>query len=284
MAVYQKHNPKHKDVPMTWEEDGYTVTRTTAWSAPGCHEGCGVLCYVKDGKLEKVEGDKEHPFNLGKLCPRCLCVPDVVNHPDRITSPLVRDPSKRGDPNAWEPISWDDAYDLWESEFKRIQEKYGPMTVQGIQGTGRNFMWENQRLCYSMGSPHVTSYSTGLACWMPRMVAHVLTVGNYTQVDCSQIFEDRYDHPEYKIPEVIVIWGSDSTKSSSDGFFGAWLIELAQKGSKFITIDPRLTWFSANSEIWLQIRPASDSAVAISFLKTIIDEDLYSHEFVEDWC
>ena len=36
----------HKDLPTTWEEDGYVVTRTTAWSAPGCHSGCGIICYV----------------------------------------------------------------------------------------------------------------------------------------------------------------------------------------------------------------------------------------------
>ncbi|MCL1846411.1 MAG: molybdopterin-dependent oxidoreductase, partial [Coriobacteriia bacterium] len=158
MSNYIKENPLHKDVPLSWEEDGYTVTRTTAWSAPGCHEGCGVLCYVKDGKLVKVEGDPEHPFNQGKICPRCIAVPDVVNHPDRIRTPLKRDPSKRGDPDAWEPISWDEAYDLWETEFKRLQAEYGPLTVQGFQGTGRNIMWENQRLVYSMGSPHGVSY------------------------------------------------------------------------------------------------------------------------------
>ncbi|MCL1847272.1 MAG: molybdopterin-dependent oxidoreductase, partial [Coriobacteriia bacterium] len=131
--------------------------------------------------------------------------------------------------------------------------------------------------------PHGVSYGSGLACWMPRMVAHVVTVGNYTQVDCSQIFEDRWDHEGFKIPEVIVVWGNDCTKSSSDGFFGSWLVECMQRGSRVITIDPRLTWFAARSEIWLQNRPASDSAVAIAFLKTIIDEDLYDHEFVDLW-
>ena len=38
-----------------WQDGEYTVTRTTAWSGPGCHDGCGVLYYTKDGKLEKVE-------------------------------------------------------------------------------------------------------------------------------------------------------------------------------------------------------------------------------------
>ena len=37
-----------------WQDGEYTVTRTTAWSGPGCHDGCGVLYYTKDGKLEKM--------------------------------------------------------------------------------------------------------------------------------------------------------------------------------------------------------------------------------------
>ena len=34
-----------------WEEDGYTVTRTYNYSAPGCHDSCGILAYTKDNKL-----------------------------------------------------------------------------------------------------------------------------------------------------------------------------------------------------------------------------------------
>ena len=55
-----------------WEEDGYTVTRTYTYSAPGCHDSCGVLMYTKDGKLEKVEGDPLDPCANGRLCMRCL--------------------------------------------------------------------------------------------------------------------------------------------------------------------------------------------------------------------
>lgn len=43
---------KHWD-EVEWQDGDYTVTRTTAWSAPGCHDGCGVLYYTKDGKLER---------------------------------------------------------------------------------------------------------------------------------------------------------------------------------------------------------------------------------------
>jgi anaerobic selenocysteine-containing dehydrogenase len=43
-------------------EKGVEVFRTTTWSpGAGCHGGCGVLAYIKDGKLVKVEGDPDHP-------------------------------------------------------------------------------------------------------------------------------------------------------------------------------------------------------------------------------
>ena len=48
-----------KERKWCWEEDGYKVVRSIARTGPGCHEGCGVLLYVRDGKLEKVEGIKE---------------------------------------------------------------------------------------------------------------------------------------------------------------------------------------------------------------------------------
>ena len=63
-----------------WQEGEYTVTRTTHWSAPGCHMGCGVLLYAKDGRLVKVEGDPLNPVNNGKLCMRCLNLVEAVNH------------------------------------------------------------------------------------------------------------------------------------------------------------------------------------------------------------
>ena len=84
---------------VTWEENGCTVTRTTHWSAPGCHDGCAVLLHVKDGKLVKVEGDPASPYNKGRLCMRCLAMPSYVNDDSRVKWPLRR-VGERGE-NKW---------------------------------------------------------------------------------------------------------------------------------------------------------------------------------------
>ncbi len=56
-----------------------------------------------------------------------------------------------------------------------------------------------------------------------------------------------------------------------------------KRGTKLITIDPRLSWFASRSKHWLQLRPGTDGALAMGFLKIIINEDLYDRDFVEKW-
>ena len=45
--------------------------------------------YVKDGVLEKIEGDPENPYNQGRLCPRCLAFKEMLYHEDRLRYPCL---------------------------------------------------------------------------------------------------------------------------------------------------------------------------------------------------
>lgn len=92
-----------------WKEGEFDVFRSTHWSAPGCHNGCGLVYYVKDGVLDHVEGDPRAAFNQGRLCIRCLNQLEAIYGKDRIVHPMRRDPAKRGDNDAWEQCSWDEA-------------------------------------------------------------------------------------------------------------------------------------------------------------------------------
>ena len=113
------------------------IVRTTTWSAgPGCHGGCGAKVHVKDGRVVKIEGDEDHPWNQGKLCVRALAMTQYIYHPDRVTYPLKR-VGKRGE-GKWERISWDEAFDTIEKKFKDIREQHGAESVIFAQGTGRD--------------------------------------------------------------------------------------------------------------------------------------------------
>lgn len=97
-------------------------------------------------------------------------------------------------------------------------------------------------------------------------------------------FPDRYDNPEWVAPKNIFVWGNNPLIANADGNLGHWVIDCMKRGSKLIVVDPRLTWLAAKADLWLQIRPGTDSMLALSMGKYIMENDLYDHEFVEKWC
>ena len=273
-----------RDKPWQYKEDGLTVTRGNAWTGPGCHLGCAVKLFTNaDGKLVKVEGDPESQYTQGRLCVRCLALPEVTNSPLRLQYPMKRAKADRGK-DKFERISWDEAFDIVETKFNAYKEEFGAESVMFMQGTGRDNMHYQTRLCYSFGSPNSTNFFSGCACYAPRVAGLIATTGAFWVADCSFQFVDRYDNPEYTVPELMIIWGNYPLASNSDGFYGHVVVDLMRRGMKTIMIDPRVTWLSVHSEQHLRVRPGTDAALALAMLNVVINEDLYDHEFVDKWC
>ena len=87
-----------------------------------CSGGCGTICSARNGELINLEGDPDHPVNMGGLCPKGAAMWGLRNivtperkaklHPDRVLTPLVRRPGSK----TWEKISWDEAIDAIAKE------------------------------------------------------------------------------------------------------------------------------------------------------------------------
>jgi len=272
-------------VPGRWQEGDLTVTRGHAWTAPGCHDGCGVLCYTdKEGNLVKVEGDPENPYNQGRLCVRCLAMPEVIKNERRLLHPMKRAREFRGQADKWEQISWDEAYDIIEENFNRIKAEHGAESVIFCWGTGRDIGMVH-RLCFAFGSPNLMNYGfSGIACFIPRMVSTQMLQGYLYTVDCSQHFPNRYNAEGYHVPDVLLIWGNNPLNSNADGFYGHWVIDCMKRGTQIIVIDPRVNYLATRAKIHMRVRPGCDAAIALAMLHVIIAEDLYDHDFVDKWC
>ena len=268
-----------------WKEGDLTATRTTMWSGPGCHEGCQVIFYTDDdGKLVKVEGDPNSPFNQGRLCMRCLELPELVNHEERLRYPMKR-AGKRGE-DKWERVSWDEAYDIIEEKVRAFQEKDGPESIISMIGTGRNVSQVIAHNQYAnFGGPDLTlCFLSGDSCMLPRTALCYVVMGNQWVADMSQFRPDRYENdPEWQIPECIVIWGTNPVVCNSDAFLGHWIVEAMKRGSELVTIDPQLTWIASKSKYWLRLRPGTDAALALGMMNVIIGEDLVDHDFIDKW-
>ena len=289
MSIYQEFldsvdRKAYHEGEWQWEEDGYTVTRTYHYSPPGCHTSCGILLYVKDGKVEKVEGDPLDPCTNGKLCIKCLTLDESINNPDRLKYPMKR-AGERGE-NKWERISWDEAYDIIEEKVKSIWETDGGNAIICVHGTGRNINWQVPFFGQAgLKTPNISTFGfTGFSCYMPRICGSIAPFGDFPIVDASQTHPDRYNNPEWVPPEVLVVWGNEPLASNADGYIGHWLVMCVQMGTKIISIDPRLTWWGVRAEYWLQLRPGTDAALACAWLNVIINEGLYDAEYVSMWC
>jgi len=268
-----------------YQEGDLTVTRTCQWSAPGCHQGCSLLFYTdKDGKLVKVEGDPRSPVTDGRLCMRCLAMVEAVYHPERIIHPLIR-VGEKGE-NKWKQITMDEAYDTVIKWVEEITEKWGAHAIATGAGTGRNATWQANVL--GKGGFKSPNDSAGLlagnCCYTPRMNAMNAFMGSTFIADCGQLNEGRFDHPEYRRPDLMIVWGNNPLRANADGFFGHWVIDCMQRGMKLFVVDPQVTWLSAHAEKYIQLRPGTDGALGMALCNVMIQEDLYDHEFVENWC
>jgi len=230
-----------------------------------CHGGCGVLIYLKDGKVEKIAGDPDCPINHGTLCTKGIASAQLAYHPDRLTHPVRRIGPKAS--GKWERISWDEALDTIAERILYYKEKFGAESIVPGYGTGR----ENEAVIYRfanlLGTPNVLT--AGHFCYGPRIATSILTCGTNPIVD----YENH--------PKCIMVWGNNLVISNPDCYKGEPFSVSLDKGAKLIAVDPRLTRIAARSNIWLQLRPGTDTALALGMLNVIVNEELYDREFVE---
>jgi anaerobic selenocysteine-containing dehydrogenase len=272
--------------PWRYEEDGLTVTRSSVWSPPGCHPvGCGLKLYVdKDGKLVKVEGDENHPVTQGRLCPRCITMKDYVYNPSRIIHPMKRDPKDRGKADKWVQITREEAFDLIEKEYNRITGKYGRESCVIFAGTGREGGTMMPYGSSVFRTPNYCYTQSGYACYIPRLASASYLIGvTYPEADYAGGLPGRYEDPAYEVPECLILWGKAPLESNPDGFFGHSIIDLMRRGTRIITIDPRVNWLSTRADYHLRLRAGTDTALAMAMLNIIIKEELYDKDFVESW-
>lgn len=267
-------------------EDGTVVTRTCAWSPPGCHAvGCGVKLFVKDGELVKVEGDPEHPLTRGRLCVRCLAFKEYLEHPDRLRHPMKRAREDRGK-DKWERITWDEATQIIVEKVNEIKEKWGPESIILYGGTGR----EPVRYAFAMqaqalGTPNYCYAQSGWSCMGPRNTAFNLLMGSpYLEYDYGGGLPLKWDDPDFVLPEYVLLVGKEPLKSNPDGLFGHALLECMKRGTKLIIVDPRTPWVATRADEHVALRPNTDAAFVLAVLNVICSEDLVNHDFIDRWC
>ncbi len=229
--------------------------------------GCGIYCYVRDGRLVRVEGMKESPRNRGKLCPRAFASAQWLYSPQRLKYPLKRTGNK-GE-GKFEKIGWEEALDIIASKLLEQKERYGPESMAILSPARRSYSDFLYRFLVVHGSPN---YGHSGICAVQRAFGFAYTLG-VTMLA-----------PDYDNADLIIIWGANPVYSGTPQGALDRILNAKDRGAKLVVVKPQMQPDAAKADVWMPVRPGTDGALALAMLNVVINENLYDGEFVDKWC
>ena len=230
-----------------------------------CEASCGVRMTIDDaGVITDVRGDEEDPFSRGYVCPKVMGLVDVHQDPDRLTTPVRR----RG--SDWEPIGWDEAFDLVASRLRAIRRAHGADAVAVYQGnpTAHNLglLTYGQLFLRRLGTRNL--YSATSADQLPHMLSSLLMFGNQLLLPVPDI--DRTDYFLVLGANPVVSNGSLMTAPDVKRRITA----LRARGGTLVVVDPRKSETARLADRHLFIRPGTDALFLFGLLHTLYGEGL----------
>lgn len=226
-----------------------------------CHQKCHLTGQVSDGKLVGIEGAD---------CIKGRTIPDLVYHPDRVLYPQKRVGEKGS--GKWERISWDQAIEEIAAKMNEVIDEYGSETVFLSTGSGQkqigNQACEIGKKFFDTAQTHWGRYT----CIIPQATADFATAGETLAYEYC---------PEYSKSKLIMLWGAnlDMTCPAQARDIKA----AVRDGAKLIVVDPRAIPMAKRADLWLKIKPGTDTALGLGMINVIINEELYDKDFVKNW-
>ncbi len=236
------------------------VPGKATWYASTCRQcpaGCGVLAKNREGRVIKLEGNPLHPVNQGALCQRGQAALQDVYHPDRLTTPLLR--QKDG----WRPVSFSRAEAILKTRARRAAEK-GPDRVRMLTGTVGNSMM-------SLATQTLQNLQSAPPVVYEPYAYESLKAANEKVFNVNGLIAYRMEKAD-----VLVSFGAD--------FLETWLspVEYARKfkamhalcgDSKniFYHVSPYLGLTGANADHWLACRPGTEAIIALGLVRQALD-------------
>lgn len=254
--------------PKAWperKERHYQLVPTTCFN---CESACGLLAYIdkETGEVQKFEGNPEHPGSRGRNCAKGPATLNQVTDPDRILHPLKR-AGKRGS-GKWEPVSWNEVLDELAGRIRRaiVEDR-------------------RQEVMYHVGRPGEDGFTERiLAAW--GIDGH----NSHTNI-CSSSAREGYQlwmgldrpSPDHANAKVILLISSHLESGHYFNPHAQRVIDGKTNGAKLIVFDSRLSNTATHADHWVSPIPGSEAAILLAVANYLIQNDLYSREFVRRW-
>jgi len=207
------------------------------------------------------------PTNQGGLCQKGWTAAELLDHPDRLTTALLRDPAS----GELRPASWDAALDRIVTGIRTIQASHGRDAVAVFGGGGLT----NEK-AYALGkfarvvlrTRHI-DYN-GRFCMSSAAAAGMRAFG----VDRGLPFPLA----DLGTADTLLLVGANPAETMPP--LVRWLTEQRRRGGRLIVVDPRVTATARQADLHLQPLPGTDLAVANALLHIALTEGFVDHSYV----
>jgi assimilatory nitrate reductase catalytic subunit len=235
---------------------------------PYCSLQCGITLTPGANGLN-LEGQSTFPTNLGGLCAKGFSAVELLDHPDRLRAPLVRD--DRGQP--LREASWDEALDRIADAMRRAQHTYGRDGV-GLFGGG--------------GLTNEKAYQFGKFARATLRTAMIDYNGRFCMSSAANAANrafglDRglpFPLADLAHADALLLVGSNPADTMPPAM--QFLSAAQARGSSLIVIDPRRTATARTAQLHLQPVPGADLALANGMLNVAIREKLLDLDYLAE--
>ena len=210
-----------------------------------CPDACALVATVENGRVTKLEGDRDHPITRGFLCYRTSHFLRLQYGPERLTTPLLR---KDG---ALVPVGWDEALDFVAGRLLEIRRTSGPAAIFHYRSGGSLGLLK--MLCdhfFERFGP--VTIKRGDICSGAGDAAQLADFG----------VEDSHDLSDLLNARNILVWGKNVHTSSPHTL--PVLREARARGAQLLLIDPVHHKTASLCQRYLQPRPGGDFALAMA--------------------
>lgn len=239
-----------------------------------CPDKCDILATVEDGRLIKIEPDREAP--RGRLCPRGALAPEIIYHEKRILHPLIRT-GERGS-GQFREASFEEALDYAAEKIKEVVKNYGPDALVSYVGTaGRE---PSSMRCFGgkdaffghLGG--INDTTCGSTCNFASYVMAPVTVFGINQTNIVQDFAHT---------ELIFIWGKNPATDSGYQTLYNNIRAARKRGARVVVIDPRGDCNNGEYDEWIPVIPGTDGAMILAMTKLALESGRYDKAFAEEY-
>lgn len=247
---------------------------------PYCGGGCHIILNTKEGRLKRITSSVTEPVNGIMLCNRGRFSMDILEHPERLTQPLIR---KNG---SLEPVGWEEAFDFVVDRLRAVIDKHGPEAVAGV-GSPRSSNEANylfQKFCrLAIGTPHIDSaasldHQNILRALMEGIGAPIITKEPQSEQQEGRIRE-IHGFPlavgtldDLRRADALLILGTDVKKEMTP--YG-WQINQAQVNNQLknlMVVGPKKNRFRFQAQLNAYCRPGSSGQVVLGILKVLLSD------------